>query len=227
MFRSTADPLARFGFDGAIEEVRVPSAPAKAVRPRPGNFSSIPEDDEEGEDRDVIPNTLSGVRHAEFSAPRSNQMDVSFGWESSSNFHHQTPVTEHVTVRRGKSPGIFSNSVWVTFFGFPPSQTNSVKAHIERLLGGSEIVELRQANGNYIHARFRSVGEAKNSLQLSGHVVDDGLMIGAVPCVSPLVEEPKIPSAPVNKTVTVPPPLISGITWLQPFTKFMDWIFEW
>jgi hypothetical protein len=78
---------------------------------------------------------------------------------------------------------------WVTLFGFAQNSQLllSVKAQVEKLLG-SEIVETRTpaglgaGTGNYVHVQFASAAEARNALQLNGHLLEgEQLMLGVVP----------------------------------------------
>jgi Nup53/35/40-type RNA recognition motif len=111
-------------------------------------------------------------------------------------------------------------STWVTLFGFQPSQGNAAKAEIERLLD-SEIKECKIGFGNYMQVRFESVGEARNALQLNGHLLSDGTMIGVAPYTSFESSKEELPPLPRRK-VHVPVSQINA-AWLW---AILDWIFD-
>ncbi|XP_076220656.1 nucleoporin Nup35-like [Nomia melanderi] len=71
---------------------------------------------------------------------------------------------------------------WVTVFGFPPSDINTVLAHISTRV---RIVDKHAAphpQSNWIHLKCASEQEAQRALACNGNVVSGSIMIGVIPC---------------------------------------------
>lgn len=71
---------------------------------------------------------------------------------------------------------------WVTVFGFPPSDTNTVLAHISSRV---RIVDKHPAphpQSNWIHLKCASEQEAQRALACNGNIVSGSVMIGVIPC---------------------------------------------
>ena len=114
----------------------------------------------------------------------------------------------------------------MTIFGFQPSLAAQVKAQVEQLMK-SDILEYRQACGNYMHVRFKTHTEAKNSLQLTGHILENGVMIGVVPCVSTVMEEDRFSTKPeVKKSIIPPAKVFEQPSLFDPLWRLLDYIFE-
>jgi len=215
------DPLGGFGFDGGIvEELRLTrGAIADEPRAAPinGRNSFIEENDE-------IPAVLAADAAFRAPLPLSQIEGRDQYGDNIAKFGRGQRGVNAVVSRRN----VPADATWVTVFGFQPSIAAQVKAQVEQLMR-TEIVEYRQACGNYMHVRFRSHTEAKNALQLTGHVLDNGIMIGVVPCISTVMEEEKskASSKPVVKIATIPSARISTQpSILDPLWKVLDYLFE-
>ncbi|XP_076683850.1 nucleoporin NUP35-like [Andrena cerasifolii] len=71
---------------------------------------------------------------------------------------------------------------WVTIFGFPPSDTNTVLSHISSRV---RIVDKHPAphpTSNWIHLKCASEQEAQRALACNGNIVSGSIMIGVIPC---------------------------------------------
>ena len=222
---ATRDPLAGFSYEGSIEPSsrHVNRSSSQPLDP----LSSSPPAHEAD---DFIPQVMSSdsVLGRVSTAPvqrKTADADVfmSTGFQPGPTSFAALPSTvprPSLSTRRGDSP-------WVTLFGFAPSQAASVRAQVESLLG-SPIQETHQACGNFMHVRFRSASEAKNAIQLSGHLLDNGIMVGAVPCVSPALDSSKdeVQKPPI-RTVSVPAfRMENQPSVFDPLWKVLDAIFE-
>ncbi|XP_053987463.1 nucleoporin Nup35 isoform X1 [Hylaeus volcanicus] len=71
---------------------------------------------------------------------------------------------------------------WVTVFGFPPSDMNTVLAHISSRVRIVDKHPAPQAHCNWIHLKCASEQEAQRALACNGNIVSDSVMIGVSPC---------------------------------------------
>ncbi|XP_015437480.1 PREDICTED: nucleoporin NUP53 [Dufourea novaeangliae] len=84
-----------------------------------------------------------------------------------------------LTPNTNESQGLLQ---WVTVFGFPPSDINTVLAHISSRV---RIVDKHPAphqQSNWIHLKCASEQEAHRALACNGNVVSGSVMIGVIPC---------------------------------------------
>ncbi|XP_029035015.1 nucleoporin Nup35 [Osmia bicornis bicornis] len=71
---------------------------------------------------------------------------------------------------------------WVTVFGFPPSDTNTVLAHISSRVRIVDKHPPPHAQSNWIHLKCASEQEAQRALACNGNIVSGSIMIGVIPC---------------------------------------------
>merc|ERR1719263_2389790 len=86
----------------------------------------------------------------------------------------------------GLAPGMDSLAMgapnhWVTVFGFPGSMQAWTKSHLEHLSGGT-IRDQKVSDGNHMHVRFAEPRHAKAALDLNGHEVRRGILLGVAEC---------------------------------------------
>ena len=212
------DPLGGFGFDGAVvEEMRLTRGViTDDPKAAPVNFrnSFI-------EEQDDIPAVLGA--ESVFRKPLQSNEASSMQTESVGRFTRSQRGVNAVTSRRN----VPADATWVTVFGFQPAMAAQVKAQVEQIMR-ADIVDYRQACGNYMHIKFRTHTEAKNALQLTGHILENGIMIGVVPCVSTLMEEDRgIQPKALVKVATIPSNQIyNQPSILDPIWRLLDYIFE-
>ncbi|CAK9818180.1 Nucleoporin NUP35 [Anthophora plagiata] len=71
---------------------------------------------------------------------------------------------------------------WVTVFGFPLSDTNTVLAHISSRVRIVDKHPAPHSQNNWIHLKCASEQEAHRALACIGNIVSGSIMIGVVPC---------------------------------------------
>ncbi|XP_076236492.1 nucleoporin Nup35-like isoform X2 [Calliopsis andreniformis] len=71
---------------------------------------------------------------------------------------------------------------WVTVFGFPPSDVNTVLAHISSRVRIVDKHPAPHAQSNWIHLKCASEQEAQRALACNGNIVSGSIMIGVIPC---------------------------------------------
>lgn len=71
---------------------------------------------------------------------------------------------------------------WVTVFGFPRSELNSVLAHISSRVRIVDKHPPPHAQANWIHLKCASEQEAQRALACNGNVVSGSVMIGVIAC---------------------------------------------
>lgn len=210
------DPLGGFGFDGAVvEEMRLTRG---VITDDPKN-ATVNYRNSFVEEEDDIPAVLG----AESVFRKPLQSSDSSNTQIEPRFTRSQRGVTAVTSRRN----VPADATWVTVFGFQPAIAAQVKAQVEQIMR-ADIVDYRQACGNYMHIKFRTHTEAKNALQLTGHVLENGIMIGVVPCVSTLMEEDRgVQPKVAVKVATIPTNQISNQpSILDPLWRLLDYIFE-
>lgn len=84
-----------------------------------------------------------------------------------------------LNANKNESQGLLQ---WVTVFGFPPSDTNTVLAHISSRVRIVDKHPPPQPQSNWIHLKCASEQEAQRALACNGNIVSGSIMIGVIPC---------------------------------------------
>lgn len=71
---------------------------------------------------------------------------------------------------------------WVTVFGFPASDLNTVLAHISSRVRIVDKHPPPHSQSNWIHLKCASEQEAQRAFACNGNIVSGSIMIGVIPC---------------------------------------------
>jgi len=92
----------------------------------------------------------------------------------------------------------FGDETIVTVFGFPISSTNLIFREFQKY---GQIIQYKIGQGNWIHIQYQTKLQAQKALSKNGTIIDQGLMIGVIPCQEKLSQiQVSVPSTPIATT---------------------------